>query len=332
MPQEFETPADALRHFGVKGMKWGVRKDDSGSGRSTERGKVRRAATKASTALDAADSAISKTKMFGLSAERQQKVSNAVKGAALGKAISLRKDPRFRGKDLKKDESLKKEYFDEIANSVKDTFTAELNAARLSEVADYAGSILANVIDISMTPKIQLTGGGLGQIRHDDVSKNPVLLELAFETDNVGHVTEVLTVGGVLKHYGVKGMKWGVTRADKDGSVTVKREKKALRGAKEVTVSQRKAGTRVTSKGGQRHTATNDAIKAEAARRKAKSSTTDSLSNAELKSSIERMNLEQQFNKLAKKNARKNRGERFIDYLIGVDGLATDLDLFLNKA
>lgn len=28
---EFDTPLDAFEHFGVKGMKWGVRKDESGS-------------------------------------------------------------------------------------------------------------------------------------------------------------------------------------------------------------------------------------------------------------------------------------------------------------
>lgn len=33
MSQQFATPQDALQHYGVKGMKWGVRKSDSG-GRS----------------------------------------------------------------------------------------------------------------------------------------------------------------------------------------------------------------------------------------------------------------------------------------------------------
>lgn len=112
------------------------------------------------------------------------------------------------------------------------------------------------------------------------------------------------------KQYGVKGMKWGVTTVDKASKTTVIRDNPGRRGAKDVTVSQRKAGKYVTTRGGQRQRATDEAVKAQAGRQKAKKSTTDALTNQELKDTIERMRLEQEFSKLDKRVSR--RGETFI--------------------
>lgn len=125
-----------------------------------------------------------------------------------------------------------------------------------------------------------------------------------------------LRVNNFLEHYGVKGMKWGVTK-NSDGTVTVNQTKvaKSLRKTDQpVTVSQRKAGTYVKAKGGQRQTASQDAIKTQAARQRAKRSTTDSLSTKELKDTIERMRLEQEFAKLDKKVSR--RGQSFVARLL----------------
>lgn len=119
-----------------------------------------------------------------------------------------------------------------------------------------------------------------------------------------------------LLHYGVKGMRWGV-RNNPDGSVSVNQTKvkKSLRKTDQpVTVTQRKAGTYVKAKGGQRQTASSDAVKTQAARQKAKRSTTDSLSNKELKDTIERMRLEQEYTKLNKKVSR--RGQGFVSRLM----------------
>lgn len=129
-----------------------------------------------------------------------------------------------------------------------------------------------------------------------------------------------------LFHYGKKGMKWGVTTVDKAAKPTVLKEKKALRNAKDVTVTQRKAGTYVKAKGGKRQVASDDAVKAQAGRQKAKKSTTDSLTNDELRATIDRMRLEQEFSKLDKKVSR--RGNSFVkNLLLSPEARSTTEDL-----
>lgn len=124
-----------------------------------------------------------------------------------------------------------------------------------------------------------------------------------------------------LVHYGVKGMKWGVrrTRAERRAARAAPSETKvkggpATRGSQDITVKT-KAGKGVTgTKGGKRNVATDEAVKTKAARQKAKASTTDALSNKELKEAIERMNLEQQFVRL-EKSSKKKRGGEFMEKL-----------------
>ena len=110
-----------------------------------------------------------------------------------------------------------------------------------------------------------------------------------------------------LTHYGVKGMKWGVTRA----------ANKAAKNSPEVTVTQKKGGTFVQTKGGKKLPASEDAKNAAIGRQKAKASTTDALSNAELRQVVERMNLEAQYSRLAFESDRRSVGQKFISGLLG---------------
>lgn len=125
----------------------------------------------------------------------------------------------------------------------------------------------------------------------------------------------------VLEHHGVKGMRWGYTMEGGKLHSTGARQKESLlvRGSKDASVTQRRAGQYVQSKGGQRHKAADEAVRAQAARQIAKKSTTDALSNEALKKTIERMNLEQQFHTLNKKTIRQTRGQRFVQALRGSD-------------
>lgn len=98
------------------------------------------------------------------------------------------------------------------------------------------------------------------------------------------------TAYNFLKHYGVKGMKWGVRKS-------------------EVTLSTT-PGKKVRGSGGYDLEAHDDAKKAATYKQKAKKSTTDALSNKELQDLVLRMNLEQQYKRLSESDM--SYGEKFV--------------------
>lgn len=91
----------------------------------------------------------------------------------------------------------------------------------------------------------------------------------------------------VMAHYGVKGMKWGKRKGDS--------------GPMDVVVSVR-PGKKIKTSGGRNQSASDDAITAAVGKQFAKKSGVQSLSNKELKIVVERMNLEQQYSRLASSN------------------------------
>lgn len=139
-------------------------------------------------------------------------------------------------------------------------------------------------------------------------------------------LADILKANGVtgeaLEHVGVKGMKWGVRRSRAERRAARKEANSAPSATKVVTAPSRrgsqeiqaraKAGKKVTTKGGKKNLASDDAIVAAIAKQKAKASTTDSLTNAELKSAVTRMELEQKYTKLAKNEPRQKRGAALV--------------------
>lgn len=98
----------------------------------------------------------------------------------------------------------------------------------------------------------------------------------------------------VLKHHGVKGMRWGVRR-------------KNVGGPNEVTVSVNKnklSKKRIKTSGGKGHAPTEEAVSSRIAAQKAKKSGVESLSNEEIQKAVQRMNLETSFKQAAVKQDR----------------------------
>lgn len=117
----------------------------------------------------------------------------------------------------------------------------------------------------------------------------------------------------ILEHYGVLGMKWGVRRSDRE-----------LRRARR---TRKKEGKPVTK------TKSEDAEKAESAKKKAKKGGVQTLTNQELKDLNNRLNLEQNYNRLttSKDGGKIKKGKKFVDETISMGESANKAVAFVNS-
>ena len=92
-----------------------------------------------------------------------------------------------------------------------------------------------------------------------------------------------------LAHYGVKGMKWGVRKADREAKKARKAQAKYENASEDSRAAQ------------------------DAKRKMATSGSVDALSNKELQTLVTRMNLEQQLSGLQEKTQTKSAGRKFVE-------------------
>ena len=301
-----EQATRELFHQGVKGMKWGVRKQRRADKRSAKQ--VQKAAKKLAKADAKWEKSIYTT-------PKAIAVHNAMVdhfNARIGALNDKHPDANVFDEP---DTPASKAYMQDIMSLSDQSYAAAVKSVHGSSPS---GKKRAEFVSDEWGARVEVRSS---EVKHAATDDEPDLVVLLRREG--GHVVEANTAAAAishsedvedfLAHYGVKGMKWGVTTVDKASQPTLTREKKALRDSKDITVSQRKAGKYATARGGQRQKASDDAVKAVAARQKAKKSTTDSLTNDELKAANERMRLEQEYHKLNAKT--KRRGESFIAQL-----------------
>lgn len=116
-----------------------------------------------------------------------------------------------------------------------------------------------------------------------------------------------------LLQYGVKGQKWGVRKGDASGGFGLTR-KGQDKLPTNVSVTQPKPGTKAKATGGKNQPLSDDAIRTAAQKQKAKASTTDALSNQELKQLVERMQLEANYTRLS--TTQKSAGKKFVEGIL----------------
>ena len=222
-----EELEDFLEHYGVLGMKWGVRKDRKGhykeSIKSLEPYDDEQISKKFDTQLGDFDGV---QKLF-----------------LEGRIAKLNKDPKYKGKNLNNDPELSKSYFDDFMKSVNDAKINDLDTSDgvtltedqtrvFDEAVVYAQKKLLkrNVRDSLIVSGITFVGVTALRLALGHADQTKVEITFEFEFDDLGHIVGVkpnpkIETGSIshveknnnfLEHYGVLGMRWGY-RKDRNG-------------------------------------------------------------------------------------------------------------------
>lgn len=276
-----------LSHFGVKGMKWGVRKSLSGK-------------IKPRVTLNYLD----RKEQDWVERGQERSYSQVYRKAQfkIRKGVRLlNKDPKYANQDFKKDSPLRKEYYDAYSKMVTDQLNAAVGRTRLTNPFMKVGQSPFRRLELSFEFDVSKEVRPRAFIRRRDTStgnkeanKAKALvrkfqhsdtiddeIEVAMEFDENGYILDFSIpeteldhndsdAEDFLLHWGVKGMKWGIRR---------KRESSPR--------------TKLKTEGGSEK-------KEESS--KVKLSVRD-LSDEELKAAVARLSLEQQYMKLIPKTA-----------------------------
>jgi 2'-5' RNA ligase len=309
---------DGLQHHGVKGMKWGVRKDRAAGAAKT----VGRAAGKAGLAVaKGADNA-----SFHLVKNHDATHTAITRGAA--DKFHTHDVPALKAKHGSSAKVLTRMKDPRSAESKayrKDAKDAWLN--RLEESANSITNVQGNrhyTLKESGKPntKQYFWHVSVEKIQHAaanttlDWTVHPVFDENGFITsleivDNPDTLAQTADLGAeFLAHYGVKGMHWGVrksSRSEPPAAVPAH--------AMSHVPSRTGAKTKIEVKGGENHPAHPDAIKVAEARAKLSKSGTAALSNQELRDVANRLQLESQV-----KQMHASGGKKFVTSLLKTQG------------
>jgi len=273
-----------LAHQGVKGMKWGVRKDKGHEGQRAKTKKIAKLDRKFERRAHGPDLTI--------------KIWNGAVKQANANVNAINNKPKYKNADLTRDTPLRRAYYKEGKDAL-------VNALEHS-----ANSFGTNASGTKKYGIIENHDQSWDVIVRDVKHAADVTTELAFPVtlikDDRGFITgfelqdsiqQSIDVGAeFLEHYGIKGMQWGV--------------RKSL----SKTAGKASSGN---------HPVSDDHANAVAARAKIKAHGTKSLSNQELQSVIGRTNLEAQYSNVTKSTSKIRKGHEAVKNVLAIAGTVT---------
>lgn len=315
-------------HFGVRGMKWGVRKDDSTKSKLTGLGPDE--ITRTTSAGD--EITISKNPPGFIVKQIAKRSSKFVEhynngayfivkdkdGKKVGDAIVNKKNDdelylnwisiknSHRGKGYASATLQAAAEYGRQAGFKKMTLEVPANAPDARHIYEKMGFKVTNEV---VDPK-DVMWGGLTSMEYDFST-----VKHREGGNKMGESEQLSVLDTVLSHYGVKGMKWGRRKDRSPVDIQTSAE----------------PGKRVQAKGGENQPASEDARRAAAAKQKAKASTTDALSNKELQELVTRMNLEQQYSRLTSRDSGLKRFNASVKEVLGIGKTYNEVIAFQNS-
>lgn len=307
----FMTP-ETLAHYGVPGMQWGKRKADSGtsnSGTSTSP----RAEKKAAKAADKADA---KFIAANGGARGYMKINNM---------LADRINPQIEALNAPYDKKLNGTHISNPANAaLKKQYVSDYTKLLQKSLDEVAADINSTSTTGRVKLEVEVVDNGypninfryrVSKVQHDDSEMYVEIIPTFNSLDLItGQKFKMVVPKEImhseefadfvmsdefdsLMHYGVPGMRWGYRKTEGPSGVTLK------------VVD----GKRVKATGGKGETPSEDAKRTAEQRQKARKSSTDSLSNNELKQLVERMQLEANYDRLVK----QQQGSDIVRKLLG---------------
>lgn len=320
------TVEDILKHFGVKGMKWGVRKQrltttgvlSEISGRAERRDdEVWRNRVIRSRTADALYpfNPVAGSGWGGLN----DKLGKATRKAMAADIKALNSKPEYNTRLARRE--IKKKALGKIQKNksgVVDKYYAEHAKIFEKHIKEQAPNFMQTSPSGKWETKLWYSRG-MGaynvDVRQVDKAKHAagdnfdLTLRVKPIFDDDGYIVdwEFLSddlvqsaIDDILEHHGIKGMKWGVRRSRPSA----------------VTVSDK--GKKLKTSGGHGRPATESAVRARVTAQVAKKSGVKALTDQELRDYANRIQLEQNVSRLMYNE--KSRGAKFVDNMLGRQG------------